>query len=407
MSAPIRALHVLGGLDRGGAETWLVQILERMDRSRVAIDVFSQSEREGAYEERVLATGARVFRSPPPSRPLAYLAKLRGVIGGRSGSAPNQAPGQAPTRYDVVHCHLHHWSGAVLSVARSAGVPVRVAHSRSALFTDAARAGTAMAAYYAAMKPLVRWSMTHGLAVSGLAGESLFGSSWPADPRLALAPSGIDLDEFAIDVDSDMDRVALRCELDLSDDALVVGHVGRFERLKNHPFLADIAIELARLDERAVMVFVGDGSGRADTERKLAEAGVLDRVRFAGLRTDVARLLVGVFDVCVLPSLWEGLPRVANESQAAGKPIVVSNHLAAEVEVVAPLVRRLPLSAGAAAWARALLDCAGDAMPARDATARMRGSGIDIDRGAADLVSLYERALGVAEPGAAGEWGPA
>ena len=200
---------------------------------------------------------------------------------------------------------------------------------------------------------------------------------------------GIDLSPFDREF---VDRDRVRGELGIQNDAFVVGHVGRFHVQKNHAFLLDVAAEAARIEPRFRLLLVGKGELRAAVEAKAMRLGLLNRVTFAGSRGDVPRLMLGAMDAFVLPSLFEGLPIVGIKAQASGLPIVLSDAITPEIDIIPHLVKRLPLGAPAAEWAKALLrkDESGTARPANRTSGhpgqllqhriRRRGAGAGLSR---------------------------
>ena len=290
--APLRVLHVLGGLNRGGVETWLAHLIRRADRSRLAMDFLVHADEPCAYDAEVLSAGARIFHCP--RRPVAnHLSRLWHAIRPREP-------------YDVVHSHVHAYSGWVLSVAALAGVPVRIVHSHLDTHVEDGAATPLRRTYLRAMRRLIARHATAGFAASGEAGKALFGQAWGADPRWSILRCAIDTQAFEAHP-----RPALRAELGIGNDAVVIGHVGRFVEMKNHAFLVRIAQELAPLEPAAHFLLVGDGPLRGAIEKTVREAGLASRFTFAGLRGDVPALMTGVMDAFVLPSLFEGLPLVA------------------------------------------------------------------------------------------------
>lgn len=123
-------------------------------------------------------------------------------------------------------------------------------------------------------------------------------------------------------------RVELRRQLGLADE-LVIGHVGRFNPQKNHPFLMDIFAALLKKESNAVLLLVGGGEGMSKMQEKVQELGIAEHVRFLGVRSDVADLMQAM-DVFVLPSLYEGLPVTMVEAQAAGLPCIISDKVPPE-----------------------------------------------------------------------------
>jgi len=377
MSHPIRVLHIVDSLGVGGIETWLVQILERMDRRRVAIDILVQRESLGVYEPRARAAGAAILRCSRPHRFFRYARRYRQLL-------REHGP------YDVVHSHVYYWSGVLLALAHREGVSIRVAHSRSAVNLTHSLLHIPRVIAYQGLRHLVLGHMTHGLAVSAHAGRALFGRAWHDDPRCAVMPSGIDLSPFRHSAHG----LSLRRELGIAEEAPVIGHIGRYLPVKNHRFLIEAFHALHRQSPEAVLALVGQGPLEDAVKAHVREFGLDACVRFFGYRDDVPRLMQGLFDVVALPSQWEGLPRVANEAQAAGLPIVISDHLAPEIDLVRPLVTRLPLDAGPEAWAKALLERAARPRPLTpgEAFEMMSRSPVNIERNVAELAELYRGA---------------
>src|SRR5262245_22629351 len=118
MSEPLRILHVVGAMNHAGIETWLMHVLRNIDRDRFRLDFLTHSLKPGAYDEEIRSLGSALHPCLSPSRPSSYARNFRRVL---RESGP----------YDIVHSHVHHFTGYVMWLSRKAGVPVRVAHSHS------------------------------------------------------------------------------------------------------------------------------------------------------------------------------------------------------------------------------------------------------------------------------------
>ncbi|HEV3301887.1 MAG TPA: glycosyltransferase family 1 protein [Planctomycetaceae bacterium] len=330
---PIRVLQVLGALNRAGAETWLMNVLRHIDREQFRLDFLVHTTDAGAYDSEVRSLGSRIFPCVGPRNPLAYSRALRKIL-------RTEGP------FDVVHSHVHAYSGFVLRTARQAGVPLRIAHSHCDTSMLDARSGAARRVYLALMNSWIQKHATLGLAVSRQAAVSLFGANWSADPRWRISYCGIDLGLFR----EQADRAAVRNEFKIPANAFVVGHVGRFDYQKNHKFLIEIFATLAQRRPDARLLVIGEGPLRPTIEEQVARSGLQDRVIFAGPRPDVPRLMTSAMDAFVLPSHFEGLPLVLLEAQAAGLPCLLADTVAEETTVNPALVRRLSLSQPTEAW---------------------------------------------------------
>jgi glycosyltransferase involved in cell wall biosynthesis len=333
---PIKILQVVGNLNRGGTETWLLNVLRHLDRDRFRLDFLVHTPNPGAYDDEVRRLGAGIVTCLNPSRPHCY--------------APNflrQVQLHGP--YDLVHSHVHHYSGFVLRLARRAGIGGRIAHSHSDTSRVQQQAAPSRRIYYALARRAIRRNATLGLAASRVAAAALFGPLWEARHLCEILHCGIDLAPFQTAVD----RAAVRAELGVPGDAFVIGHVGRFVAVKNHEFLIDIAATLGSADPALHVVLIGDGPLKDAIAARAAASPIAGRVHFAGARPDVARLLAAL-DVFVFPSHYEGLPLSLVEAQAAGLPCVISDAISPEADAVPRLIRRLPVCRPGADWAAAV-----------------------------------------------------
>jgi glycosyltransferase involved in cell wall biosynthesis len=335
-AGPLRVLHVLGSLAVGGVETWIASLVRQIDRRRVAMDFLVHAEVQGGYTEEIRKSGSRILLCPLGRDPVGYAARFLHVL-------------RANGPYQVVHSHVHHFSGYVLWLARLAGVPGRIAHSHSDTRRCDTESGLMRRLYLRTMESAIRTAATAGIGANQVAAEALFGKSWRDNPRNCVIFCGIDTEPFH----RKWPKNEVRAEFGIPSSAFVVGHVGRFAEPKNHTFLVQFAGELAKGMPEARFLWVGDGPLRPDIEGRVTAAGLSERVVMPGTRRDVARLLCAM-DVFVFPSLWESNPLSLTEAQAAGLPCIVSDAISEEAFSVPSLVTALPLDYGAPKWAAAV-----------------------------------------------------
>lgn len=371
-ATPIRILHALGGLSRGGIETWLMHVLRNIDRDRFQMDFLVNTDQPQAYDDEARELGARVLHCADYRRPWRWAQHLKAI-------ADDHGP------WDVLHTHLNLYNGVALAVGRGLGFAHRIAHSHND--TEAADTRTrARSAYRWAMQRSIDLNATRKLAASRRAAHSLFGPDW-ADEGVDLLYYGIELEPFEVRGG----RRAYLEEFDIDPNAHVIGHVGRFVDQKNHGFLIEIFDRLAARRPDVHLLLVGDGPLRGEVARQVDQRGLADRVTFAGLRDDVPSLMVDAMDVFLFPSLHEGLGIVLVEAQAAGLPCVLSDVVPYEADVTDELLERLSLSAPAARWADVVdrrLD-AGPALDAKEALGRIRDSRFNVANSVDRLARVY------------------
>jgi glycosyltransferase involved in cell wall biosynthesis len=291
--------------------------------------------------------------------------------------------------YDVLHSHVHWFSGLTTTLARRRGIRLRIAHSHSNSSLAEAGGSCWRRAYRAVYRTVMRRGMllsaTHLLAASGPAACALYGANWREAGRARVLYCGLDFAPFAAG-DRAADRESARRELGFAPEDIVIGHVGNFHAPKNHRFLAAIAARAAGRRPGVRVLLVGGGPLRAEVQTLFEQAGV--RAVLSGPREDIPRLLRAM-DVFVFPSLYEGLPLAVVEAQAADLPCVVSTAVTREVDVVPGLLRWMPLSADAGAWAGALLAAASAAGKSVGGLEAMRRSPFNVETSFDQACSIY------------------
>lgn len=372
---PIRILHVLGGMNRGGVETWLMHILRHIDRERFYFDFLVHTTEPCAYDEEIRELGSQIIPCLKPSRPWCYAMNFARIL-------KEHGP------YDVVHSHVHHYSGFVLWLAHKAGVHIRISHSHSDTSQSDSNARIIRRVYLRIMEHLLKQYATTGVACSDKAASALFSAEWKKNARRRILYCGVDIFPFSETVFP----AEVRRELGIPTDAYVVGHVGRFSDQKNHAFLVDIVKCMVQHNSKVLCLLVGDGPLRSSIESKIRQLGLSDHVIFAGLRSDVPRLMVGAMDVFLLPSLNEGLPLVLIEAQAAGIPIIVSDNVTREIDVVPGLLTWLSLSESASVWANAATATWAKKLPVTQHAAYgiMKQSPFEIQASIQNLLQMYK-----------------
>jgi glycosyltransferase involved in cell wall biosynthesis len=373
---PVHVLHVLGSLDRGGAETWILQLLQRLDPARVRVDLLVHRA-GGAYEEAVRKAGARILCVQPLTRPLEYARKLRGVF-------------RAEGPFDAVHSHVHLFSGYVVRLAAIEGITGRIVHARNA--SDGRRWSPYRSVYRRVMRAWISRYATHRLAVSTPAADEVFGKGCLESGRCKVM-TGVDFGPARTRNAASPQRALLK----IPAGARVVGHVGSFRKQKNHRFLVQVAKCACVLDPGLVFVLVGDGRLRESTESAVRHAGLAEHVRFLGERSDVWEIL-GALDAFVFPSLYEGLPRALLEAQAAGVPCLASTAVSQEAAATPESVRYLALGDGPSAWAAALLEALSSGPVDGAGAAAVRefdARGLTISSNVRALTALYDEIAGL------------
>jgi glycosyltransferase involved in cell wall biosynthesis len=331
----IRILHVVGTLNPGGVETWLLNVWKHIDRERFQFDFCVTGSEPGLYAGKVEELGGEIPFCPRDGNLWGFRRRFRQLLRER--------------RYHVVHSHVTLFSGAILRWADQAGVPVRIAHSHTSQDNKPTTASRMI--YRKLMKAWIRHYATDALAASQPAAEYLFGKYWQEDQRVRVLYYGINPQAFRQPVN----RHEVRNELGIPIDAPVVGHVGNFVQAKNHAFLVQVAFKVLRRRPDVHFLLIGDGHLRAAIEAQASALGISSQLHFVGTRVDVPRVMLGAMDSFLFPSLYEGFGLSLLEAQATGLKCLASTALPDEVALSSGSVEFLSVSAGADVWAANLL----------------------------------------------------
>lgn len=367
----VRILHVLGRLDRGGAETMIMNLYRHMDRERMQFDFVIHTEDVCDYTEEIRRMGGRIYSMHPFrwNTAAGYGRQWRKFF-------------RAHPEYSIVHGHMRSTASLYLAEARRAG-RVAIAHSHN----TSSGSGVSAAVKNILQFPL-RFQADYLFACSMQAGIWLYGRRACHSSRFHILPNGIETAAFRFDTQI---RQEIRQELLGSGaaDRPVFVHAGRMEPQKNHDFLMQVMDEVRQLCPDACLWLCGSGPLQGRLEAAVLEAGL--PVRFLGVRTDMAALLQAA-DGMIFPSLFEGLPVTLVEAQAAGLPVLMSDTITREVALTG-LVETLPLTAPPARWAGRALEMAKGTRNRSEYAGIIRQSGYDAAENADRLARFYRGVL--------------
>lgn len=351
---PLKVLHIHGRMVRGGAEMRALDMLRHADRDRFEFHFCAVSGLVGELDAEITSLGGQVHRIRQ-SR-LGFPGKFRALL--------------RRNRFDVVHSHLHIYSGDLLRLAAASNVPVRIAHLHAPYANRSTTPGKRLLhgllglgfRRYASKTTMTRWMRryaTHILGVSDWTLRRVLGPDYASDPRCQVIYDGV----APASCDMSADLVGVRREFGITDDAPLCIHAGRMTAVKNHVRLVTIFAELLRHRPTARLLLVGrpvasqtDNQVEHQVRRRIAELSmdgrnIEDRILFVGERADVPRLLKAA-DLLIFPSISEGLGDVVLEAAAAGTPTLASD-LPSIREIAARLdgVHLLSLDASNTHWA--------------------------------------------------------
>lgn len=307
-----RVLHCLAHMNRGGAETLIMNIFRHIDRSEYSFS-FLLAEGECDYKAEIEELGGTIY--VVPGRSAGIVQYCRNL---------NDFFKEHRDEFDAVHYHTSSLSSLeVLYYARRHGIRKRIIHSHNTV-----QKGLLHNVLHWVQKPYLKLCATDYLACSQVAAKWLYEFTGALSESVVIN-NGIDLSQFRFDPDN---RRAVREKYNIPASSLVVGHVGRFDTVKNHVFLLDVFNDFRRLHPDSYLICVGVGELMDAVRSKVHDLGLQDKVILAGLQKDVYKYLSS-FDYLVFPSLYEGLPVALVESQASGVMTVCSDKVSPEAKL--------------------------------------------------------------------------
>lgn len=329
-----RILVISNTIDAGGAETFVMKVFRSMDKSKYVFDFLINKKDSDYYLKEIQELGGKVYYGVSKSKnPIKCFASIRKTV--------------RENQYKTVLCIAVHPAGFIDLLAARMGGAKRIL-TRS---TNSHAGGVISPIIASLSRPLVRKFSTVMLSPSKTAAVWLFGKRTVEKGDVILINNGVDTEIFRYNEDS---RKQLRNELSIKDDCLVVGHIGRFNRQKNHPKIIGIFKEIMTLRSDAKLILVGGGEDRLAVEALVTENRLERNVQFLGIRKDVPALL-SAFDVMLFPSLFEGMPNTIIEAQACDLPCVISDTISPDVKICSN-VRMIPLEAKDQEWAEIVID---------------------------------------------------
>ena len=250
--------------------------------------------------------------------------------------------------YKIVHSHINTLSVFPLKIAKKCGIPVRIAHSHST--TNKKEWKKNMLKQI--LRPFSKKYATNYMCCSELAGRWLFGNKEYNNGNVYILNNAIDVEKFSY---NESIRIKKRKELNIDDNKLIIGHVGRFVEQKNHKFLIDIFNQVQLKHKNAILLLIGQGPLLNEIKDKVKKLNLEEKVMFLGQREDINELYQAM-DIFIFPSLYEGLGMALVEAQYSGLPCIASDEIPKEADITKNIIF-LNLNRDKSKWADSIFVC--------------------------------------------------
>jgi glycosyltransferase EpsF len=370
----IKVLQVSSTMNLGGRETMIMNFYRNMTKNQFKYDFLYYTDEECFYDKEILESGGKIIRIHSPSK-TGFIRFFLELIKALRQNGP----------YEVIHAHNLFNIGLVMLAARIAGIKIRISHSHSS--SDDKNGIFHQKIYIPLMRYLIKNNSTVFLACGKLAGEFLYGKKF-SEKKAEIIKNGININIFNNDKQNETYKISFLRDIGIIvDNVKIICHIGRFERVKNHKFIIEIAKHFKVFDNY-IFLLVGDGSLFNDINDEILRYGLENQVKLLGLRKDTADIYK-ITDAFILPSLHEALPVTLVEAQASGVPCIVSDNVPKEADFNLGLMKFLPLG-DASKWGNEIILSASQPQIDKDVILdTIRKSGYDIIHSTRILENIY------------------
>ena len=335
-----RILHIIPGYG-GGISSYVRNIVSSIDSNKIIIDVIGFSEYSSDFREEIESKCGKLF-----TLPRIHKDGIFSIISFYKNVLKKEGP------YCMVHCHFSGPRALFFSIiSKLHGIKRFVVHAHRA---DDEYKGKFSKVNLFIERVTSVLAADNLVSCSNMASRYIFGSKYVLENKVMHLPNSISVKKYCINVSNDK-KDSLRNELNINNDKIIIGHIGRFNIQKNHLFMVEIIKEMKNRNLNFIWLFIGDGEELENIKKLINKNDCEDYVRFLGRREDV-NVLYSIIDVIVLPSFFEGLPTVIVEAQAAGVPSVVSSNVTTEVDMKIGILKFIDLEEDLDIWIKNIVD---------------------------------------------------
>lgn len=356
----IRVLHIINGMGTGGAEKDIMNWYRNIDINHYQFDFLVRSEHD-FYKEEILSRGGRYYKVPSfPAHVIENFIETKKFL-------------KTHKEYSIIHVHGNALIYIYpLIIAKKLKIPKRIFHVHSTKAN-----GKLSFVLHNFNKKIIKKFANIRIACSNEAGIFSFGIH-----KFIVINNAMDLKKYKEKLPEEEYQ-----KLNI-DGKYVVGHIGRFLPVKNHRFIVDVFIEIKKKRKDALLLLIGDGELKKDIEDYVYSKGISKSVRFLGERNDVEKI-IGLMDIIIFPSLYEGVPLVVLEAQASKTKIIRSDVIDNQVNIT-PYVKSISINKGAEKWAEIAIDFSNEIITC-DIDKCFQEKKFTIDHVVNQLIKIYSR----------------
>lgn len=308
-----RLLCLISNMNAGGAETFLMKLYREIDKTKYQMDFCINIREKNYYEDEINSLGGKIYRIPARTKNLkSHNIKLKKIIEENKYQYILAVSSSTTSFMDL---KIAKQAGAKICSIRSSNSNLNMPFKKKIIQNI--------------LRVFYNKYADNLISPSDLAAICMFGDDFKKDNRFHYLNNSVNFDEYAFTIEK---RKKIRKEFLFSDDELVIGHIGRFYKQKNHLYLINIFNEIVKRRPKSKLLLVGSGELENGVRKYVNDLGINEQVIFAGTRSDVNNILSGM-DIFVFPSLYEGMPNTVIEAEASGLPCILSDTITKQVNL--------------------------------------------------------------------------
>lgn len=305
----LNILFISQDLNVAGTETFMMNVIRRINRNKFHIDFLIFSKKESRYSKEAQSLGATIYHIPSRREGIKYYKALNEFFKRQSH-----------------HYHAIHFCGGDVSCiahiyfAYRYHIPIRIIHSHS---SNCDRFHNKL--LHGINRLFLPILGTHNFACSAKAAHFFFGNH-----KYTIIKNSIDIEKYAYNEER---RILFRQKNGIAKETTVIGHIGRFETVKNHDMILRIFQHYHKSNPNSLLILVGTGTLLEKMKEKSNNMGLSQHVLYLGERNDIPEVLCSM-DCFLMPSFYEGLPYVLIEAQASGLSCVIADTIDRDVQII-------------------------------------------------------------------------
>lgn len=364
----IRVIHIVGSMDCGGTENLIMNLYRNIDRSKVQFDFIVHTHKKCFFDDEIRSLGGQIFQFNRYS--IRNLSSYRKQFIEFFNKHPE---------YKIMHGHVGSTACIYTKIAKKSGL-FTIIHSH-AINNKNKSLKNYLYRFHAYM---ARGMADAYFGCSYEAGIDRFGKKITDSNKYRIINNAIKSKEYIF---NPITREIIRNRY-LINDKFVIGHVGRFHPVKNHKFMLQVLSELCKLDDKYVLMLVGDGELKESILQMASNLNLEEKIILTGICKNVAEILQGM-DFFIFPSFNEGLGISLIEAQASGLPCIANADGVIQLAKISELVKFLSINDGPKSWASYIHQCRSNNYPRNDMSKIVEKSGFDITFVAKNIQEFY------------------